>query len=334
MPPAARATHSHPHPPPPRSSNKLIPYLAFVIFSAIFVFKVDILISQTISSARRNQVEAMMRRGSEKVVVRNGTFHQHFIHSWGEDRAHILEDGELLELSLDKLSGAGFESRRTFLFAKIDMQIKLIPGNSAGTVTTYYLSSEGNRHDEIDFEFLGNSTGNPYTLHTNVFCQGKGEREQQFFLWFDPTQDFHTYTILWNPKTILFLVDEIPIRQFRNMERYHVPFPKAQPMRLYSSLWNADDWATQGGRVKTDWSAAPFVAAYRNFSVDGCVWSYRTKSSACTAEELQSRPAMTAELDRRSRLRMRKVQRDHMVYDYCRDRWRFPRGPARECRYN
>jgi len=30
-------------------------------------------------------------------------------------------------------------------------------------------------------------------------------------------------------------------------------------MRIYSSLWNADDWATRGGLVKTDWSQAPFT---------------------------------------------------------------------------
>ncbi|KAH0733873.1 hypothetical protein KY285_009580 [Solanum tuberosum] len=47
-----------------------------------------------------------------------------------------------------------------------------------------------------------------------------------------------------------FLVDNTPIRVFKNAESLGVPFPKNQPMKIYSSLWNADDWATRGGLMQ------------------------------------------------------------------------------------
>ncbi|CAI0376014.1 unnamed protein product [Linum tenue] len=260
-------------------------------------------------------------------------FYQDFDVTWGDGRGKILNNGDLLTLSLDKSSGSGFQSKNEYLFGKIDMQLKLVPGNSAGTVTAYYLSSKGANWDEIDFEFLGNLSGDPYILHTNVFSQGKGNREQQFHLWFDPTADFHTYSILWNPQRIIFSVDGTPIREFKNAESNGVPFPKNQPMRIYSSLWNADDWATRGGLVKTDWSNAPFTASYRNFNANACVWTNGKSSCSGTASTPDSSSAewLSEELDSTSQERLKWAQKNYMIYNYCADNKRFPQGLPQEC---
>ncbi|GMJ01482.1 xyloglucan endotransglycosylase 6, xyloglucan endotransglucosylase/hydrolase 23 [Hibiscus trionum] len=263
------------------------------------------------------------------LVAYAANFNQDIAVTWGDGRGKILENGQLLTLTLDKFSGSGFQSKNEYLFGKIDMNIKLVPGNSAGTVTTYYLRSQGTAWDEIDFEFLGNLSGDPYTVHTNVYCGGKGDREQQFRLWFDPTKDFHTYSVLWNPRRIIFSVDGTPIREFKNLESIGVPFPKSQPMRVYSSLWNADDWATRGGLIKTDWSKAPFTASYRNYKADACVWS--SGKSSCSSSSGSRNPWWSQELDVGSQQRLRWVQKNYMIYNYCTDTKRFPQGLPKEC---
>ncbi|KAF9621474.1 hypothetical protein IFM89_021778 [Coptis chinensis] len=290
--------------------------------------------SSSVSSTSVSPMLLVSVLATISVVAFAGNLNQDFDITWGDGRAKILNNGDLLTLSLDKSSGSGFQSKNEYLFGKIDMQLKLVSGNSAGTVTAYYLSSQGTTHDEIDFEFLGNLTGDPYILHTNVFSQGKGNREQQFHLWFDPTADFHTYSILWNPQRIIFSVDGTPIREFKNSEAIGVPFPKNQPMRIYSSLWNADDWATRGGLIKTDWANAPFTASYQKFNADACTWSSGTSScSSQTTSSTSNNSAgwLSQELDSTSQDKMKWAQDNYMIYNYCTDAKRFPQGLPAEC---
>ncbi|XP_075477350.1 xyloglucan endotransglucosylase protein 1-like [Primulina tabacum] len=259
-----------------------------------------------------------------------GNFSKDVTITWGNGNGKVLNGGQLVSLSLDNSTGSGFESNDQFLFGRFDVQMKLVPNNSAGTVTTFYMSSQGDAHDEIDLEFLGNASGQPYTLHTNVFAKGVGGREQQIRLWFNPTAAFHTYTILWNSQRIIILVDNIPIRVFNNNEAKGVPFPNTQPMKVYASLWNADDWATQGGRVKTDWSLAPFTAYYRNYNANACVVT--ASGNACANSTVGNQAWQTQGLDANSRNKIRWVQDKYMIYNYCTDAKRFPNGFPKECR--
>nr|QFZ95617.1 xyloglucan endotransglycosylase 4 [Carthamus tinctorius] len=264
------------------------------------------------------------------VVASAGSFYDDVDITFGGERAKILNGGQDLSLSLDQYSGSGFQSKHEYLFGRFDMQLKLVPGNSAGTVTTFYLSSQGAGHDEIDFEFLGNSTGNPYTIHTNVYSQGKGDKEQQFHLWFDPTAAFHTYTIVWNAQRIMFLIDNIArrVNHIFDTTRWTI-LQSTTHDREYASLWNADDWATQGGRVKADWTKAPFIASYRKFNANAKIVGPNSKPTSSASDN----QAWSAQgLDAAGQNRIRWVQNKHMIYNYCNDRKRFPNGLPTECK--
>ncbi|KAG9133573.1 hypothetical protein Leryth_016528 [Lithospermum erythrorhizon] len=252
---------------------------------------------------------------------------------WAPD--HIVSQGNQIVLTLDPQSGCGFASKKNYLFGKTSAQIKLVEGDSAGTVTAFYMSSDGANHDELDFEFLGNSSGEPYLVQTNIYINGTGDREQRHSLWFDPSKDFHTYSFFWNRRTIMFLVDDIPIRVFKNKERNGIPYPKSRAMGIHGSLWNADDWATQGGRIKTNWSHAPFLVAFQSFEVDACELSpdIDDASEKCGKQRQfwWDKPEMN-KLDRMKKRAFKSVQAKYLLYDYCKDTSRFTEIP-KECQY-
>lgn len=255
--------------------------------------------------------------------------------SWTKN-VRYTATGRGVQLVLDPLSAAGAGSKSSYLFGSFGAWIKLPANNSAGTVTTFYMSSPGPKHCEFDFEFLGNRSHEPFLLHTNIFVDGVGGREQQIYLGFDPSAAFHYYNFQWNKDMLVFYVDNTPIRMFKNL-RNVVPrfaYPASQPMGLFLSIWDGSSWATQGGRVKIDWASAPFVATYENFRFNGCEVKAGDRNGVRRCQGGRHAAPSAAQALGMGRIRqMRTVKANQVVYNYCDDRRRYPTAPP-ECAHN
>ncbi|KAJ0010210.1 hypothetical protein Pint_33601 [Pistacia integerrima] len=231
-------------------------------------------------------------------VVSTGDFNKDFFVSWSPSHVNTSADGLSRSLKLDQESGAAFDS---------------------------------NQIDELDFEFLGNVSGQPYILQTNIFADGFDDREERIYLWFDPTADFHTYSVLWNLHQIVFMVDNKPIRTYRNHADKGVAYPRWQPMSIKASLWNGDSWATRGGKDKTDWSKAPFIASFRNYKIDACVWNGNPRFCRADSSDNWWNQERYSSLDRDQKRWFKWVRKYHMIYDYCLDNQRFQNNLPKEC---
>ncbi|XP_006856899.2 xyloglucan endotransglucosylase/hydrolase protein 2 [Amborella trichopoda] len=258
----------------------------------------------------------------------SSVFDDNYAVTWGSNHVSFSLQGREIRLSMDNTSGSGFGSKAIYSTGFFHLKMKVPNRDSAGVVTAFYLSSHSNNHDELDFEFLGNLEGKPYTLQTNVFVNGHGNREQRFHLWFDPTEDFHDYRILWNPYQIVFFVDKRPIRIYKNMREAGVEYP-SQPMQIIASLWDGDDWATDGGKVKTNWTYAPFFAYFRGFNVNGCP-VHDSNPQDCYSSKYWWNSNKYRTLSPPQQKLYQRVRDKYLKYDYCKDRKRFPKPPP-EC---
>ncbi|XP_058194535.1 probable xyloglucan endotransglucosylase/hydrolase protein 8 [Rhododendron vialii] len=264
---------------------------------------------------------------SKVQTTQTSLFPSDFTQNWAPQMFGTSQNGQIWSLSLINATGSGYLTNNKYQFGWFSMKIKLAGSNAAGVVTTYFMCSEngaGPTRDEVDFEFLGNVSGQPYILQTNVFKNGTGGREMRHFLWFDPTADFHAYSVLWNNHQLVFFVDETPIRVLTNTDYTNNFFPNTKPMYLFSSIWCGDTWATEGGLVKTNWTYAPFVSYYTDFYVDACEWV--DPSPACLSTTTQNWWDQSGawQLTASQQEDYNWVQKNFLVYYYCLDTVRYP----------
>ncbi|KAL6351631.1 hypothetical protein AAG906_040985 [Vitis piasezkii] len=255
---------------------------------------------------------------------------------FGDANLAILKDGKTVHMSLDERTGSGFISQDLYLHGFFSASIKLPADYTAGVVVAFYMSNadmfEAN-HDELDFEFLGNIRGKDWRIQTNVYGNGSTNvgREERYHLWFDPSEDFHQYSILWSDNLIIFYVDNVPIREIKRTEAMGGDFP-SKPMSLYATIWDGSEWATNGGRYRVNYKYAPYVAEFSNLVLHGCAVDPIEKSPKCDNGPT-SKASIPTGIMPEQRSKMEKFRKTHMTYSYCYDRVRYTVPPS-ECVVN
>ncbi|KAL8107656.1 hypothetical protein AgCh_024169 [Apium graveolens] len=241
-----------------------------------------------------------------------------------------------VRLLLNQHSGSGIISYDYYRYAFFSANIKLPAGNTAGVVVAFYASNVDTfekNHDELDIEFLGNTRGKPWRFQTNMYGNGstKRGREERYRLWFDPSKEFHRYSILWTPIKVIFYVDEVPIREVIRNDEMGGDFP-AKPMAMYATIWDGSTWATNGGKNKVDYKFEPFAAQLRDFVTDGCAVDPIQVPSAtnCSDTALKIAVADYFTVRPRQRRAMRWFREKYMYYSHCYDNSRY-NVPLPEC---
>ncbi|KAJ6816587.1 putative xyloglucan endotransglucosylase/hydrolase protein 28 [Iris pallida] len=259
-------------------------------------------------------------------------FEEGYTQIFGDSNLMLVRDGRAVHLSLDERSGAGFASQDLYMHGFFSASIKLPSDYAAGVVVAFYMSNGDvfeKTHDELDFEFLGNIRGREWRLQTNIYGNGSMGvgREERYSLPFDPTEDFHLYSILWSQDRIIFYIDNIPIREMVRSPSMGGDFP-SKPMSLYATIWDGSTWATLGGRYKVNYKYSPFVAEFADLVLHGCSVDPVDHLSTCDRHESARYDSVVVSADQR--LAMDDFRKKHITYSYCYDRERYPTAPS-EC---
>ncbi|KAJ1919916.1 putative glycosidase CRH2 [Mycoemilia scoparia] len=188
-----------------------------------------------------------------------------FVSQWKPNNAKI-ENGELvisLKKTNDKSLGATVLNTRRIQYGVISTVMK--SGSTGPGAVSSVIVRNDNVGDEIDFEFVGKDVT---TVQSNYYWHNeldytKMVPSQKLS---DTTQNYHTYTIDWDPNRIIWSVDG---QEFRTVKRSDTWSEKDRTFKypdteatISFSMWDAGvggqqgtiDWA--GGLV--DWSKGPY----------------------------------------------------------------------------
>lgn len=264
-------------------------------------------------------------------------FDEGYVPLFGEANLDKSYDGTAVKLILNRYSGSGFISSDMYQYGLFSASVKLPSDYTAGIVVAFYMSNGDvfkKNHDELDFEFLGNIWGKQWRVQTNIYGNGSTSRgrEERYFLPFDPTKEFHRYSILWTTDEIIFFIDDTPIRYVKRAADMGGDYP-AKPMSVYATIWDASTWATSGGKHRVNYQYGPFVSEFTDLALVGCKSdpiqepSTAASEDQCSAADDEITGSGLANMTPEKRRRMLEFRERYMSYSACYDRLRYPNPP-------
>lgn len=179
-------------------------------------------------------------------------------HSWDGNLAQFtrenvtVEDGRL-QLALTPSGnaekpyhGVEYRSREAITYGKVEASIRFARGSGVvSSLVLIYTPWPPDDWNELDIECLGNTTGEVQFNHmVNIPPADPLTEHLQFpekiDLGFDPTDEFHTYTIEWLPDSVRFLVDGVVVHEpTQEISRLVLP------QNILLTIWASDSpgWA-------------------------------------------------------------------------------------------
>ncbi|CAI5931174.1 unnamed protein product [Closterium sp. NIES-64] len=201
-----------------------------------------------------------------------------------------------------------------YQYGIFSVKMKMPAGYSGGIIPCFYLISGGSPgykdiHDEIDFEILGAENPRDMIIHTNLITGGQTNLEQ-FRFPFDPSADFHTYTIIYSPRFIVWRIDNTPIRV--TLKTPGRPFP-SEPVQVKASIWDASSWSP----LKPDWNKGKVTAEFKNFDLSmACAVPPTGKRPACADETNRQKAPWLYNLGPRQVQNFKKFRRSYVKASY------------------
>lgn len=126
-------------------------------------------------------------------------------------------------------------------------------------------------------------------------------------------------------------MDNIPVREVVHSNAIAAVYP-SKAMSLHTTIWDASEWATHGGKYPVNYKFAPFVVAMRGIEMEGCILN--SKDTVCPRSSLSSLDPVDGEhfakLSSQQTVGLEWARRKHMFYSYCQDKQRYKVLPP-EC---